>query len=331
MTIKRLIFLSILPFCLISISLESIENSIIPAIEKFEQIANLPQKKFSKNQFLEISSALAHKDERIRLVSYNMLFDLHDDEIAEVNRWPQRLPRIVELLNEMQPDIINIQELQKNQVQDLMAAIDGTSAFYSTGYDKGELNGILYRKERFKVVSNNVWSMTNTPNVPSAQTLTMIQLQDVKTGKCFAVFNTHLSFSKVDKREFQARFIADRIEPFIEQMPCLFTGDLNTFPNRMDQETLPFYDGEYIHRILTKKGLHDAKEVSAIGHLGPISTFSNDPNDTLPFQGTGSPGVFLDHIYVTDTVTVLVHAVQPGTVEGHYPSDHLPILIDFTL
>ncbi len=34
-------------------SLESVENSIIPSIEKFEQIQNLPEKKFSKNEILK--------------------------------------------------------------------------------------------------------------------------------------------------------------------------------------------------------------------------------------------------------------------------------------
>lgn len=108
-------------------------------------------------------------------------------------------------------------------------------------------------------------------------------------------------------------------------------GDLNTFPNRIDLDRLPFLDGDYIHRILTQTILHDARDVSLLGHLGPISTFTNNPPDIQKFQGTGTPGVFLDHIYVSKEITVLIHATQPVTVGGGYPSDHMPVFIDFTL
>jgi endonuclease/exonuclease/phosphatase family metal-dependent hydrolase len=77
--------------------------------------------------------------------------------------------------------------------------------------------------------------------------------------------------------------------------------------------------------------LRDAKDLYILDHLGPISTFSNAPDDVVAFKGTGTPGVFLDHIYVSKDITVLIHAVQPGKVNGDFPSDHLPVLIDFII
>lgn len=318
-------------FILFSIPLIAIENSIGPTIEKSEAIENLNPLKFSTNQYIEITSALSRLDEKIRIVSYNVLFNLYDHNLEEVNRWPQRLPRIVALIDEMQPDIIGVQELYPSQYESLMPRIGETYAFYARACEDEELNGIFYRKDRFEVVESNVWYMTATPEVPSSETLTMLQLKDLKTGKVVAIFNTHLAFSKVDKRDFQARFIAEHLEAIGANTPVILTGDLNTFPHRMDLERLPFYDGDYVHRILTRGCLKDAKDVSILGHLGPLSTFSNSPDDIAPFKGTGNPGVFLDHIYVSTNINVLIHAVQPGTVEGHFPSDHLPVLIDFTV
>lgn len=311
--------------------LDAVENSIVPAIEKYERIENLQIQKYSDRQYSEIVSSLNRKSEKIRLATYNVLFNLYDHNLDEVNRWPQRLPRIVALFEEMQPDIIGVQELYANQVDDLRTRLEGVYAFYSKPCKDGEHNGIFYRKDRFKVLVSDIWYMTETPRTPSSAGLTMVQLKDRKTGKCIAVFNAHLAFSNVNKRDFQARFIAEQIETFAAGMPHIFMGDLNLFPNRVELQKLPFFDGDYIHRILTAGALRDAKEVAILGHLGPLSTFSNAEDNTIPFQGTGTPGVFLDRIYVSPNINVLIHAVQPGTVDGHFPSDHLPVLIDFTL
>lgn len=328
---KKIFFLACFSLLSLSFSAESIENSIIPTVEKYEIIENLPVQKYSKNQFLEIKVALEKKEERIRLVSYNILFDLYDNNLDAVNRWPQRLPRVVEAISDIAPDIMGVQELYPNQLDDLLPLIGEEFEFVSKPCEDGELNGIFYRKERFELVESQIWYMSETPDVPSSDTLTMVQLKDLKTDRIFAVLNTHLSFSKIDKREFQARFIADKIQTVAKKMPAILTGDLNTFPHRLDLEKLPALDGDYIHRILTKNTLKDAKEVSLLGHLGPLSTFTNAPDDKLPFQGLGTPGVLLDHIYVSSGLTVLIHAIQPATIDGHFPSDHMPILIDFMI
>lgn len=259
-------------------------------------VENLSAQKYSDHQYSEITSVLNRKDESIRLVTYNVLFNRYDLNLDEENRWPQRLPRIVDLIQEMKPDIICVQELFTNQFIDLMPRIERTFAFYSRDCEDGELTGIFYRKDRFELIHSKVWFMTSTPAIPSSATFTMLQLKDLTTGKTFAVFNAHLPFSNVEKRDFQARFIADHIESFAQGMPLIFTGDLNTFPNRLDLGNLPFYDGDYIHRNLTAGVLKDSKDVSILDHLGPILTFSNAFDDAIPFTGTGTPGVFLDHI-----------------------------------
>lgn len=328
--IRKLICRSIvLVFTFVATFGLAIENSIIPSLEHFERLENLSEHKYSRSQYEEIQSVLAHKEQRIRLVTYNMLFDLYDNGMEKVNRWPQRLPRIVEVIEEMNPDILCIQELYVNQLKEFMPYMESNFSWYAKPCEDGELNGIFYRKDRFEVIDSKVWYMTDTPQLPSSETLTQLQLKDLKTGKSVAVFNTHLAFSKIEKRDFQARFIAKHLKPIAEKMPVILAGDLNIFPHRLEIGNLPFYDGDYIHRILTQDTLKDAKEVSVLGHLGPISTFTNQEGYGIPFKGTGTPGVFLDHIYVSKDVNVLIHAVQPATVQGSFPSDHMPVLVDF--
>ncbi len=315
-------------FFFISASGMSIENSVIPLLEHFERIESLVPNKYSQRQFQEIKTLLDHKEEKIRIMSYNMLFDLYDHHLEEVHRWPQRLPRIVELIEQTRPDILCVQELYLNQLQDLMPYMERDFDWYAKPCEDGELNGIFYRKDRFEVLDKRVWYMTETPEIPSSETLTVIHLRDTKTNFSMAVFNTHLAFSKIEKRDYQARFIAAHLKSFAKKMPVILMGDLNTFASRLDLETLPFYDGDYIHRILTEDVLKDAKDVSVLGHLGPLSTFTNQQGDHAPFKGTGTPGIFLDHIYVSKEIQVLIHAVQSATVDGAFPSDHMPVLAD---
>lgn len=298
----------------------AVENSVIPIMEKFECVENLPAKKFTKAQFNEISKALERKEEKIRLVTYNMLFNLYDHDLEEENRWPSRLGRIAELIKEMQPDIISTQELYPSQVEDIVSLIGDDFSFFPGQKDQdGESYGIFYRTDRFELLLSQI-------NYP----LSMVQLKDLKTDKIIHVFNTHMPLSNIEKRESNAHKISQVIEPFASQMAVIFTGDLNTFPGRLDID-LPFYDGDYIHRILSKGSMKNSQERSLLGHFGPISTFTNNSPDVKAFQGTGTPGIILDHIYVSEKVTVLTHAVEQGTIDGHFPSDHMPVVIDFLI
>lgn len=290
-------------------------------MEYYESIENLPAQKFTKRQMEEISRALEKKEEKIRLVTYNMLFDLYDHNLEEKNRWPNRLPRIVMLLQSMKPDIICTQELYPNQVEDIKSFLNNDFAFFPGWVDSdGENYAIFYRKNRFEVLDTQF-----------EKPLSILQLKDCKTAKIISVFNTHMAFSDIEEREAEAHKIAQIIRPYTKNGAVIFTGDLNAFPARLDLAELPFYDGDYIHRILSQAEIKNSETRSLIGHFGPISTFTNNGTGTTPFQGTGTPGIVLDYIYTSDKVIILTHATQPGTVDDCFPSDHMPVIIDFII
>jgi endonuclease/exonuclease/phosphatase family metal-dependent hydrolase len=318
----------------ISISLHSndtFEHSTVSIVQHFESIENVPKEKYANKQFKQITNTLNKIENKIRIVTYNMLFNIRDDRTEEQNRWPNRLPRIVKLIDEMDPDIISTQELYPEQVQDLCSALKEKYDFFPGKREtfipgkiekNGESYGIFYRTNRFNLILSEF-----------IDPLAMVQLEDAKTKKMFTVFNTHMPLANSDLRESLAEKIVSEIEKIALKMPVLFTGDLNTFPNRVEFSKLPSYDGDYIHSILSSGSLKNSYETSMLGHFGPISSFTNNPNsdEIKPFQGTGTPGIILDHIYVTDAVKVLAHGVEQSTVDGHFPSDHMPVFIDFIL
>jgi endonuclease/exonuclease/phosphatase family metal-dependent hydrolase len=318
---KQVILKTFLSLVVFSVSVHAVENSVIPLVEHFEAAENLPVNKLTTNQLKEISNALSQKDEKIRLVTYNMLFNLYDHNLAHDNRWPSRSPRIMELVHHMRPDIISTQELYPDQVRDLEKLIGDEFTFFAGQMDDdGESAGIFYRKDRFQVMMSEV-----------IEPVSVLQLRDLKTNRIVSIFNTHMSFGDAEKRERQARKIVKIVEPFAKKTAVIFTGDLNTFAMRMGLRDLPFYDGDYIHRILSKGCLKNTHETSLLGHFGPISTFTNHHPSKAPFMGLGTPGVILDYIYASDKVTVIAHAVESGTVNGHFPSDHMPVFIDFLI
>lgn len=324
----RILIYALACFMLMGIEGRALENSIVPTIEAVETGENLPLQKYTKNQLSEIMAALEHKAQKVRFVTFNMLANDVDDRREEYNRWPARLPRIVAVLQEMAPDVIGSQELYKDQLEQLLSQIGDTYGFFGEERSDGELNGVLYLKSRWEILETKVWTIPSTGKL--GNNVTMVQLKDKYTGSSFAIFNAHLAFP-AEERENEVCFILEKVKSVAQKMPVVFTGDLNTFPNRRDLNRLPYYDGDYIHRLITKEIFKDSADLSLLGHLGPISTFTNAPEDGIPFRGLGTPGVMLDHLYVTKDIEVLIHAVQPVTVDGCFPSDHMPVIIDVLL
>ena len=318
-----------------SLPLLALENSIVPEMEALESGKALTPKKYAAHQYQEILSAIAKKKERVRVVSYNTLFNLYDHNLPEPYKWPQRAPRVIKMIEEMQPDLLGIQELYPNQRDDLLKALKEKYAFFSKPATDGELNGIFYNKHRFKVLDSRVWYLSDKgPEHPASETLALLHLSDNITEHPLAIFNTHLAFSNLEKRISQAKKIHQYIALFHKTHPdvsLIFTGDLNTFPNRPDLKGLPFYDGDYTQALIKKDLFIDAKDKSILGHIGPIGSFTNKGEDIAPFQGTGTPGIYLDHIYVSSDVTVLLHATNPATENSLWPSDHMPLIADIAL
>lgn len=331
----------------------TITDSIVPTMDRIERL-DFDQARMATKQWEKVQRVAHVRDEKLRIVSYNMLFPLYEMKYAKKHRWAQRKERVEELVHSLAADLICPQELLQHQVEDLMESMESEYAFLGVRASDGipyadrgradpmrasyEMNGFFYRRDRLELLEEKVWWLSETPSIPSStpyysgkHTLTMGHFRDKMTGKTFRAFNTHLTFSKVKAREFETEKIVEILSEFREE-PILLTGDLNAFPSRLD-ESFPFFDGDYLLDLLTADRLIDSRRKSLLGHVGPISSFTNDPTKqgAKPFMGTGTPGVMLDHVLVSDEFTVLLHAVEPAVVDGEYPSDHLPVIVDLTL
>jgi endonuclease/exonuclease/phosphatase family metal-dependent hydrolase len=318
----------------------AVQQSVIPHLNQLHQVKNIDPKKYSQSQYKAISDALKHASTSLRVVSYNMLYDRYDNLLPPAVRWKERVSRIATLIEGMHADIICFQELYPKQLTELLSELED-EYFFAGKLPKvddepvSEVNGILLRKGRFQCQDATFWYLSDTPNKPSSdpfsteqKTVAEAHIKDWLTGKDLAVYSTHFSFGSPDSREYAARLLASYLEPISQQKPVILAGDFNTFASRVDDPLLPYHDGRYIMKILTSRGMRDAHETALIGSLGPISTYTNKEGTLLPFQGTGTPGVFLDHIFVGGPMMVLAQAIEPATIDGLHASSHMPVIVD---
>lgn len=311
-----------------------IEDSITHLMDHYHSIENIEAKKYSQNQYKAISEVLVRKNHIIRVVSYQMLVDRYDSLLPTHLRWPQRLPKIIQLIEEMNADIICSQQLYPNQISDLLKAIGKEYEFLGNlpleDEEPSEVNGIFYRKSRFHCQEAKACTIPETHYTlgSESRTFTEVHLFDQITGKECAIISTHTPFGSPDSREYMARFLVEHTELVCNKKATILAGNFNTFMPKVDDSLLPYYDGNYIFKILTSKSLRSARDTALVGTLGPLATYTNKEGSLFPFQGKGTPGVFLDHIFVGGNMLVVLQAVQPALVDGFFPSDHMPVVAD---
>lgn len=221
--------------------------------------------------------------------------------------------------------------------------------------DTEELNAIFYNKNRFDIDTSDYAKLSSAslamplnpkddaliaavpgflpPALEPGRQLILAHLREKSTGKMLAVINTNLTFHRLNAREDQAYFITELARELQAlDRPVVLTGDFNTYPNRPDNKDYPFYDGTHICKIF-ETVLKDCKDVALLGHLGPSCTSVKNflHRNNRPIEKAESVGVFLDHIFASPEICILVHAVEACLIDGRFPSDHMPVIADILL
>ena len=103
-----------------------------------------------------------------------------------------------------------------------------------------------------------------------------------------------------------------RISELSENLPIVLTGDFN-----FTSESEPF-------KTIQNYGLVvDANEISE-NHYGTEITFNG-------FEKESTNNEKIDYVFVSDKINVYQHAIISDKINGSYPSDHMPVIIDFSV
>lgn len=249
-------------------------------------------------------------------MSFNIRYNTPNDG---ENAWPNRKEMAAGVIRFHDADFAGLQEALLGQIEDLQARLpeyDWIGVGRDDGESAGEFTPIFYRQDRFELEDQDTFWLSETPEVPGSKSwdtaITRIAtwgaFRDRRTGDRFIVLNTHFDHIGTEAREESAKLIVDRLSAF--DVPVIVTGDFNATP-----DSAPY-------AVMTNS-LRDAFEATQTPHYGPTSTWNGF--DEI------QPNRRIDYIFVSNDVTVLRHGILSETVDGRFPSDHLPVLAEIRL
>jgi len=258
--------------------------------------------------------------ENLNIMTYNIRYDnVNDGE----NQWSFRKEFLSHQIAFNEVDIFGIQEGLKHQV----TYLDSVFVDYSyigvgrdDGKTKGEYSTIFYNSNKFKVIENNTFWLSETPTEVSVgwdasmeRICTYGLFETIATKQQFYVFNTHFDHIGNQARLKSAELILQKItELNTNNLPVLVLGDFNLTP-----ETAPIQQ--------LSKELNDSKKVSKLEPFGSTGTF-NGFKFNMPVTAR------IDYIFTSkNNISVEKYAVLSDSKDCKYPSDHLPVFIEIKI
>lgn len=252
-----------------------------------------------------------------------MTFNLRFASTAEPNSWAARRPVMRELLRRESPHIIGTQEGVYQQLRDIDSDLGPHYDWIGTGREGGshdESVAIFYDTRRLAPVEYDHFWLSDTPELIGSNTwgaafpriVTWVRFRDRRDAREFYALNTHLDNASQYARARAARLISERIARLDGALPLVVTGDFNAAAHQN-----PVYD------TMLGAGLVDTWDTAA-----ERSTLYGTFHGYKPLAPNGDR---IDWILVRPGVSVHRAAVNTFSVDGQFPSDHVPVQASLSL
>ncbi len=239
------------------------------------------------------------------------------------NLWTQRASLVSDLIRFHDFDILGTQEGFANQLKDIQTALPYNTV-YGKGRDDGKTAGehtaIFYKTEKFELINQGDFWLSETPDKPSIgwdgkccnRITSWVYLKDKKSKKSFYVFNTHYDHEGQVARRESSKFILKKIKEIAGNKPTILMGDFNGN-----------HSSEPYQILAESKQLKDTYK---------MVEFPYDNNNSFNGFGKTMKGHnIIDHIFVTPQFEVSKWGILSDSFQGKYPSDHFPILVKMKL
>lgn len=261
------------------------------------------------------------------VMTYNIRLDTEADGI---NQWKNRTGRVVTLIKKYNPELLGVQEAMHNQMVDLQAGL-AEYHYVGVGRDdgkkKGEYSAIFYKKEKFELLSQNTFWLSETPDVPGSKSwdaaitriVTYALFKDKATGKRFLYANTHFDHIGEEARKNSAELIKIYLAGFLQgasygnkdsQLAVIVSGDFNSEPT--DAPYLTMTNGEHF-RLLDSRPANNL-----------IGTFCGFELNKIACKT-------IDYVFHSEEWNSSGYQVISDNDGQFYPSDHLPVQVTITL
>lgn len=266
--------------------------------------------------FLAMAYGKAEDKEVLKIATFNLRMDT--PSYGE-NAWFHRKDMVNDLIRFYGFDLFGTQEGFTHQLNDILRLSDYRfiGVGRDDGKDAGEHCAIFYRSDRFKVLDQGDFWLSEHPEKPGRgwdgtccnRICTWGKFEDLKNHKQFYFFNVHYEYEGDVARRESSNLMISRIKSIAGNQPVFLTGDFNAFPT---EEPI---------RILNDSGfLNDSYKITKEAPFGPVCTYHG-------YDSTIKTEERLDYIWVTDSIQIDKYGVLTNTLYGHTPSDHFPVMV----
>lgn len=266
--------------------------------------------------FLLLCMTQSNHAQDLSLMTYNIRYaTVNDGE----NQWEKRKEFVSEQILFYAPDVFGIQEGLAQQVSYLDESLVNYS-FVGVGRDdgkeKGEYCAIFYNKEKYQLLAEQTFWLSDTPEKISKgwdaaleRICTYAFFTDKTTGNNFWVFNTHFDHIGELAREKSAELIVQKVEEVNkDRFPVFILGDFNL---NEKSKAIRYLSSHF----------NDSRQVSMAKPFGPFGTFTG-------FEFHEPVKDRIDYIFCSkELVKVEKYGVLTDSKNERYASDHFPVLI----
>ncbi|MGW2597810.1 endonuclease/exonuclease/phosphatase family protein [Streptomyces klenkii] len=247
-----------------------------------------------------------------------MTFNLRYASETDPHPWSQRRPVMRRLLRHERPHLLGTQEGLHRQLRDIAEDLGPRYAWLGLGRHGGshdEFGAVFYDTLRLAPEEFDHFWLSATPSLIGSATwgntivrmASWIRFTDRHTGKGCYLLNTHLDHAHQYARERSAELIAERLRALDPALPRVVTGDFN-----VPAHGNPVYDA-----LLAGGTLADTWDTAA--ERGPQYATFHGYRPLVP------DGDRIDWILASPSVRTLHAGINTYSLDGRFPSDHLPV------
>lgn len=271
--------------------------------------------------FLVFSSIAGHAQDSLRIMTFNIRYDNPSDGIYS---WAQRKEKVFDVFHLEKPHLAGLQEVLQNQEEDLLRALPGYKSFGAgrdDGIDKGEHSLILYDSVKYQRMDGSTFWLSEHPMDPGSiswksactRIVTWAMFRDRLTQEEIFFFNTHFDHVSRKARVKSAEMLMDSIVRIAGTKKAILTGDFNAEKS------------EKTYRVIINRKQPEMLDSRSVARTrsGPENTFVGFP---AVFEMNGC----IDFIFLSQRkdLKVASYRVVDYNIDGQYPSDHLPVIVE---
>lgn len=272
--------------------------------------------------------------EELRIMSFNVRYNTPKD-LGE-NSWDARKGAVVNLIKQMSPDVVGLQEprtIQRTYIKESLPEYAYMEA-PGTGDGRGGNVGLIYRSDKFEKVDGGWFYLGPTPDIPSPafdapdstwRVTIWAKLRDKKSGKEFTALSTHLPVRTkphlaaepyVKSRFHASQLNVKRLKDVAgEDGTCFIVGDMNCSLQKADGSIN--YDGV---KALSpyNEWMEDARKFDEHPEINSFNAFG---------RGEDTPNRKIDQIYYRNAEPISFVTITEPVDGFKYVSDHYPLML----